>query len=279
MTGKIKGGYYLKAKKVQESWISKAPPHIREIWDLFLRKAFYKDGDDLRRGQLLITYSEIIEQLAWFIGYRKMTYKKHHCEIALKALLKQNMIATTKTTRGVVITILNYDKYQTVENYECYTKQNTKATIKLQPTDTIEKEVIIKKGSKKDITTDEQKAFASRLIEIVSLRREIKVTPKQHLSWANTLRLMIDTDKVATPLIKSAMDWYEENWMNDFVPVIESACSFREKWQKLLNAIDRSKETPRNGKSVITGDVNNGFDQRDYRKDATRPEDLPEFLR
>ena len=156
---KIKGGYYLKAKKFQDSWIAKAPPHVREIWDLFLRKAFYKDMDTLNRGQLLITYSEIIEELAWFVGYRKMTYKKHHCEIAMKALLKQNMIATTKTTRGVIVTVLNYDRYQTVENYECYTTQTANTTMKLQCTATIEKEVKEKKEKKEKPLSDYSKNF------------------------------------------------------------------------------------------------------------------------
>jgi len=273
---KINGGYYLKAKCVQESWISKAPPHIREIWDLFIRKAFYQDGESLKRGQLIITYSEIIEELAWFIGYRKMTYKKHHCEIAMKALVKETMITTTKTTRGVIVTILNYDKYQDIKNYECYTKNIVNTTGTLQPTDTIEKEIKEvkerKKENKKDICTDEQKALADELIKVVSLRREIHVTEKQRSSWVNTIRLMVERDKLQIEKIYSVLSWYEKNWMNQYVPVIESACSFREKWTKILNAIDRDKKT-------ATKDNNNGFDQRDYAKDATPDSKIPDFLR
>jgi len=137
---RIKGGFYLKAKCVQESWIAKAPPHVREIWDLFLRKAFYADGKKIKIGQLLVTYKDIIEELSWFVGYRKVTYKKHHCEIAMKALVKAAMITTTKTTRGVIVTVLNYSKYQNIKNYECYSESYTKATTTLQPTATIEKE-------------------------------------------------------------------------------------------------------------------------------------------
>ena len=146
----IEGGYYLKARKVQESWIAKAPPHIREIWDFFLLKANYKDCGEIKRGQLLTTYSEIQEGLAWFVGYRKETYKKHHCEIAMKALTRERMIATAKTTRGMVITVLNYDKYQDPKSYERYSENDNETTTKLQPTDTIRKEVVRKEEEKKE---------------------------------------------------------------------------------------------------------------------------------
>ena len=131
----------MKARKVQESWIAKAPPHVREIWDFIIMKANYKDCGEIKRGQLLTTYSEIQEGLAWFVGYRKESYKKHHCEIAMKALTRERMIATTKTTRGMVITVLNYDKYQDPKNYERYGENDNETTTKLQPTDTIRKEV------------------------------------------------------------------------------------------------------------------------------------------
>jgi hypothetical protein len=136
----IEGGYYLKARRVQESWIAKAPPHVREIWDFLLLKANYKDCGEIKRGQLLTTYSDIREGLAWFVGYRKETYKKHHCEIAMKALTRERMIATAKTTRGLVITVLNYDKYQNPKNYENDGENDNETTMKLQPTDTIRKE-------------------------------------------------------------------------------------------------------------------------------------------
>jgi len=140
MCDRIEGGFYLKARRVQETWIAKAPPHVREIWDWILLKANYKDNHVLKRGQLLTTYSDIQDGLSWFIGYRKQTYKKHHCEIAMKALTREHMITTAKTTRGIIITVLNYDKYQDPKNYECYSEHDNETTRMLQPTDTIRKE-------------------------------------------------------------------------------------------------------------------------------------------
>ncbi|MFA5185387.1 MAG: hypothetical protein WC551_02780 [Patescibacteria group bacterium] len=139
---KIKGGYYLKAKCIQSSYIAHAPPCVREIWDWLLMKAFHKDGDVLKRGQLICTYKDIQEGLHWYVGFRKMAYSKWDCERTMKALMKATMIATTKTTRGLVITIVNYAKYQDVKNYESHSEGHNEATMKPQTTETIEKEDI-----------------------------------------------------------------------------------------------------------------------------------------
>lgn len=136
---KIKGGYYIKARKIQESDIAFAPPHVREIWDWLLKEANHADNGKIKRGQTVRTYKDIQEGLHWMVGYRKETYKKWQCEIAMKYLTKQQMITTTKTTRGLIITICNYDIYQNPKNYESHNESHKKATRKPQPTDTINK--------------------------------------------------------------------------------------------------------------------------------------------
>jgi len=119
---KIAGGYYLKARQIQNSEIAHSPPHFREIWDWLLKEANHQDnkchGKTLKRGQLLATYNDITDGLSWKIGYRKQSYTKSQCEKAMKFLRSRSMIETTKTTRGLIITIHNYDKYQNPKNYE-----------------------------------------------------------------------------------------------------------------------------------------------------------------
>ncbi len=130
----------MKARKIQGSAIMHAPPHIREIWDLFLCKACHSDNKYLQRGQLRITYNDIREDLHWMVGWRKMRYSKWDCEKALKWLKKATMITTRKTTLGMVVTICNYDFYQNPANYESHTYiPPPKATRKPQTTDTIYK--------------------------------------------------------------------------------------------------------------------------------------------
>lgn len=119
----IPRGYILKARKIDDSEVAHAPPHIREIWDLLLRKANYRDyktgGKTIRRGQLLTSYQDILDDLSWRVGYRIERYTKHQCENAMKWLRKRSMITTARTTRGLIVTVLNYDKYQDPKNYEC----------------------------------------------------------------------------------------------------------------------------------------------------------------
>jgi len=148
MAQPIKGGYYIKARCIQDSAIAHAPPHVREIWDWLLKEANHADNGVCRRGQCVRTYRDIQEGLAWYVGYRKNTYKKHQCENAMKWLRKAEMIATTKTTRGIVVTICNYGRYQDPSNYECYTSTDTNATMVLQPPATINKNE--KNGRKKE---------------------------------------------------------------------------------------------------------------------------------
>jgi len=140
---KIKGGYYIKARCIQDSEISIMPPYIREIWDWLLKEANHTDkmsnGSSIKRGQLIRTFKDIQEGLKWMIGWRKMTYKKWQCENSMRFLRERTMITTMKTTRGMLITICNYSLYQDPKNYESNNKATTRATVNKQLTDTINK--------------------------------------------------------------------------------------------------------------------------------------------
>jgi hypothetical protein len=130
----IKGGYYIKARCIQESDIAHCPPHFREIWDWLLMQANHKkkeNGQRLDRGQVLTSYKAISDGLSWKVGYRIERYKKHEIQSAMKWLMKHTMVATTKTTRGMVVTILNYDKYQDQKNYETYNGNHNEHTMNL----------------------------------------------------------------------------------------------------------------------------------------------------
>jgi len=102
----IKGGYYIKARCIQNSEIAHAPPHVREIWDWLLKEANHTDkkvsGIIIKRGQCFRSYKDIQEGLHWMVGWRKHKYSKNQCEIAMKWLTKRQMIHTAKTTRGMI---------------------------------------------------------------------------------------------------------------------------------------------------------------------------------
>ena len=114
------GGYYLKARKIKDSDISKAPPCTREMWDIIMRECLFRDTNKntLKRGQWLTSRQTILDALSWYVGYRKETYSVGKYEAAMKMLKKHGMITVTKTVRGIIITVCNYEYYQDPKNYE-----------------------------------------------------------------------------------------------------------------------------------------------------------------
>jgi hypothetical protein len=124
----IPGGYILQPRCFGKSEAAHFPPATREIWFYLLREVNHSDNGIHKRGQRFFQFSDIQEGLSWFVGYRKETYSKPQITKALRRLSEGNMIATAKATRGVVITICNYNTYQTPSNYEGNSEGNTKET-------------------------------------------------------------------------------------------------------------------------------------------------------
>lgn len=134
MPERIPGGYYIKARVIKNKKIHFMPPYVREIWDYCLREANYADSVygpyTVKRGQLFRSYSEIREDLCWFIGYRKMMYDENQTKKAMKALRENDMIDTMREPGGVLITVLNYDFYQDPNNYESTNESTNENTAK-----------------------------------------------------------------------------------------------------------------------------------------------------
>ncbi len=166
----IEGGYYIKARCIQNSEIAHCPPHFREIWDWLIKEANHKDrkvsGKIIKRGQLFTSYQEIRNGLRWKIGYRTERYSKWQCENAMKFLRKAVMVATAKTARGVIITILNYDIYQNPENYESRNESRNESRGLPQPPDTKNKNG---KNVKK-----EKKIYKRKIPDVFPLTNELK---------------------------------------------------------------------------------------------------------
>lgn len=238
----IKGGYYIKARCIQESEIAHAPPHAREIWDWILLQANHKDTATCKRGQCIRTYKDIQEGLSWFIGYRKMKYKKHQCENALKWLRKATMITTTKTTRGIVITVCNYDKFQDPKNYECYTKADTKATIKLQPPDTINKNDKKEKNDKNRIINGQSLQIAGSLLFAIQTTKPDFKKPGNLNQWATDIDRMIRIDKRDPDKIKAVLSWLPKS--NFWSSNILSGSKLRKQFDRL----EIEMEKPASGK-------------------------------
>lgn len=127
----IKGGYILQPRCFDQSQSATMPPVARELWLYLLRKVNHKDGGGLRRGQGHFVIEDIQNALSWHVGYIRKTYSKSQLVKALRRLREGSMIASTKATRGMVITVLKYDYYQDPKNYEGTNEGSTKDTRRL----------------------------------------------------------------------------------------------------------------------------------------------------
>lgn len=127
---KIPGGYILIARKTLESDLMDMSPVAFKIFGWMLLKANWKDGPALARGQLFTTIDEMREVCSYLVGYRKERPSKDQIRSAYEALTKATVITTTKTTRGIVVTVCNYDNYQCAENYESHTESHGEISTK-----------------------------------------------------------------------------------------------------------------------------------------------------
>lgn len=114
----IKGGYILFSRKLLRSGIMDKPPLYLKLWAWMLMTASFKDHGGLKRGQFFTSLDKMRTAMSHKVGYRleKPSTKQIRC--VTKDLTKARMIVTTKVTHGMVITILNYDYYQDLKNYE-----------------------------------------------------------------------------------------------------------------------------------------------------------------
>jgi hypothetical protein len=82
--------------------------------------------------------------------------------------------------------------------------------------------------------------LAKQLYKIIVTKKHIKFTPKQIQNWANDIRPLIETQKVSIKRIIIALNFYSEHIGEDYIPVIESGRSLRDKFVKLENAMKRN---------------------------------------
>jgi len=286
----ITGGYYIKARKIQESDIAFAPPHVREIWELLIKDANHADNGNFKRGDCFKSLRDIQDDLKWFVGYRKETYSKSKCEMAMNWLRKRDMITTAKTTRGMIITICNYGVYQNPKNYESNNEKSTKATRDEQHSDTINKNERSFKNEKKETTillsqvdestfNDIEKEYfqiacafwelvKSNLLELgVSING---IEKAEYAKWTNPIRLLIENDKYNINEIREVFTFLKDD--NFWKQQIQSTAKLRKKDKEgikyfdklLIKSRDEQKRRTiaKSGKSGVSDNYKNSIRER-----------------
>jgi hypothetical protein len=120
---KIDGGAIIVPRAVIETelWETK-PAWWFKVWFYILANANFKDHNlKNRRGTLFTTY----DRLHYGCNLGKEGIKKDSIDNTIRHLKSTGHITTQKTTRGLIITVLNYDLLQSFETYSNNTEYDT----------------------------------------------------------------------------------------------------------------------------------------------------------
>jgi len=94
------------------------PPCTRELWFYLLRNVNHANNGKFKRGSGFFAFDDIQEALSWTVGFRVEKYSKPQLTKAIRRLKNALMIETTRATRGLHVTVLNYNKYQMQQDDE-----------------------------------------------------------------------------------------------------------------------------------------------------------------
>jgi len=92
--------------------------------------------------------------------------------------------------------------------------------------------------------TERALPLANRLADIVRSSKNIKITAPKIRAWANEIRKLVEIDGVSPERIEAALEWYSGSVGGQYIPVIESGNSLRNKFVRLEEAMKRAGYLP-----------------------------------
>lgn len=113
----IQGGATLWARQAIESKIFwDKPDKWFKIWFYLVNRVNFKTDKRFKRGELFLKYE-------WICEATKAT--KSQIDHFMRWAKKEKMLRTKKTTRGMIVEIIKYDRFQTLDNYYYDVKSDT----------------------------------------------------------------------------------------------------------------------------------------------------------
>ena len=217
---------------------------------------YWKDKDMLNDDSFFLTHEKQIEQTG-MNEYQIRECKKYMIELGLLKTSMKGIPAKEHYTldfeRLVDILIndeipispaLGNSEGKTFNLQKGYTSNSQKGIYK----DTIYKDTINNIiGSKNEEETNkptnknlEFLPLAIKLADIVQSNKNIKIPQSRVNNWANEIRKLSKIEGVAPARIERALDWYAQNIGGEYIPVIESGSTLRNKFTKLEDAMKRA---------------------------------------
>jgi len=216
-------GYTLWARQTLDSDVfCNKPDKWFKIWFYLVSRVNFKKTKQFQRGECHTTYSKIADSTG---------ATKHQIHEFIRWSKKCQMLTTQKTTRGMIITIVLYSKYQDAKTYRNHTENLTKTTQKPHRNHTIVEECKNDKNDNKDIyigqtPKQQNREFFSSLV----LQEKLIST------------LMADgrDEKFVRSEIKKFIDYWTELTPNGTKQLWETKKTFQVKL-RLLNWFSRAR--------------------------------------
>lgn len=133
-------------RKLLENEIWLKPAWWLKVWIYILLRVNFEDTSKYVKGSTFISYDEIY--LSCNLSGEGI--KKKAIQNVISWSTERQMLRTEKRTRGFVVTIINYEVYQSNEDSFKDTEKDRRRTDEGQTKDTILEEVRIKKEEKKE---------------------------------------------------------------------------------------------------------------------------------
>lgn len=239
---KIPGGCVLLSRKALDSDLMDQSPLVVKLWVWILLKANWRDREQLKRGQLVTTIAEMQEAMSHYSGWRKIVPTKDELRSAYGALSKATRIATRKTTRGMVITVINYGTYQDISAYASHTEdlKGIATEPPATPRDTEEVKEVKNTSCpkpKKPVSPDALR-LSGMLADMILKNnpRHTKLSNgsrvKTVASWAKDIDKLLHIDKQTPEAVESIISQCQrdEFWRANIL----SGAKLREKWDTLV---------------------------------------------
>ena len=230
MEDKIMGGAFMLSRQIFTSkiWQDK-PSSWKIIWIYILGQVNHKDNDRFKRGEGFFNFS------------RELSTKNIGCDITSDMIKKflqfarsSSMVSTKRSTRGTIIKVLNYNKYQTLSNYESTTSSTSKAREKHEESTPINKN---DKNVKKDTPPKISFLLLEAFKEITGITTPDGDYQMDNLFPAKRLAKKI-TEKIKE--MGKITDIKNENIIDGFKTLLNAMDDFNQKRATSIGYIDRN---------------------------------------
>jgi hypothetical protein len=245
----IKKGAFLMSRGIYDSpiWYEK-PAWWFKVWIYILGNVNHTDFQGFSRGEGFFTREKIFLEC----GLSKDGVKAKSIDNVIRWLRERQDLTTQKTTRGIRIKVLNYEKYQDFKTYKNDTENDLKTTQKRHRNDTIRNNDNNEEQKTKPIDSF---SFGSKFKEVweefAEQRKESKGGFTQRAEKMSLKKLSEFPDDIAIDIVENSI---RNDWKGIFTEKYEHLRKDRQEIKKSYSEWCKSIQQSKKSGSPLTAE-------------------------